>query len=141
MKVGVHTPDLECLGISTFVAWHIRQPPESPFFKGDLKNSPLKKGTRGLFMPDICCISKKVAEGLIYWSRRIMETFSQFAIVTPFNQRRSLWQVSLFLRYQFIGIHKTELDSKRSKIHNYGSQKHMFGEIKTSSSGINTQII
>ena len=36
-------------------------PPESPFSKGDLKNSPLIKGERGLFVPDIYRISKKVA--------------------------------------------------------------------------------
>ena len=37
---------------------------------------------------------------LINWLRRIMETFSQFAIVTPGNQRRPLCQVSLFILYQ-----------------------------------------
>ena len=31
-----------------------------------------------------------------------METFSQFAIVTPFNQRRPLCQVSPFVHYQII---------------------------------------
>jgi len=30
------------------------QPPVSPFSKGDLGNSPLVKGARGLFMLDIC---------------------------------------------------------------------------------------
>src|SRR3990167_2552814 len=30
----------------------IRQPPESPFSKGDLRNSPLIKGVRGLFVMD-----------------------------------------------------------------------------------------
>jgi len=39
----------------------VRQPPESPFSKGDFRNSPLIKGARGLFMLDICCVSKKVA--------------------------------------------------------------------------------
>jgi len=39
----------------------VRQPPESPFSKGDLTKSPLIKGARGLFLLDICCISKKVA--------------------------------------------------------------------------------
>ena len=39
-----------------------RQPPESPFIKGDLRNSPLIKGARGLFEMDICSISKKVAD-------------------------------------------------------------------------------
>src|SRR4030065_2261661 len=37
-----------------------------------------------------------------FWSRRIMETFSQIALVTPRNQRVPLRQVSLFLRYQRI---------------------------------------
>ena len=34
------------------------------------------------------------------WSRRIMETFSQIALVTPRNQWVPLRQVSLFIRYQ-----------------------------------------
>ena len=50
------------------------------------------------------------------WSRRIMETFSQFAIVTPFNQRRPLCQVSLFLRYQKITHHKDAKKMKTKKV-------------------------
>jgi|GEM_PF-5244607 len=30
----------------------IRQPPEAPFIKGDLRKSPLEKGARGLFVMD-----------------------------------------------------------------------------------------
>ncbi len=40
----------------------------------------------------------------ILWLRRIMETFSQMALVTPHNQRGLLRQVSLFLRYQTITL-------------------------------------
>jgi len=32
-----------------------------------------------------------------------METFSQFAIATPFNQRKPLCRVSTWQRYQKIG--------------------------------------
>ena len=41
---------LNALGISKFVSWHTRQPPESPFSKRDLRKSPLIKGVRGLFL-------------------------------------------------------------------------------------------
>ncbi|OHC06651.1 MAG: hypothetical protein A3J92_02925 [Planctomycetes bacterium RIFOXYC2_FULL_41_27] len=50
-----------CIENSKFVTWYIKQPPESPFSKGDLKNSPLIKGARGLFALNNYCISKKVA--------------------------------------------------------------------------------
>ena len=40
--------------------WH-KQPPKSPFSKGDLTKSPLKKGARGLYSASIV----KVAELLL----------------------------------------------------------------------------
>ena len=48
----------------------IRQPPESPFSKGDVKNSPLIKGARGLFLTGICRVSKSRCQrqpNLMYW--------------------------------------------------------------------------
>ena len=43
-----------------------KQPPESPFSKGDLRKSPLTKGARGLcFFADIAMHLKGAAEGLI----------------------------------------------------------------------------
>nr|CAJ71078.1 unknown protein [Candidatus Kuenenia stuttgartiensis] len=44
------------------IIW-LKQPPKSPFSKGDLRNSPLINGVRGLFCQHLLCIQKVVAEG------------------------------------------------------------------------------
>ncbi len=45
--------------------WHTRQPPKSPFIKGDLRNSPLPKGAGDCFI-GVCYVSKKLLPKTAY---------------------------------------------------------------------------
>ena len=67
-------------------------------FTHAILNPPYKKiNSRTALSRMLYSAGKEVAN---LWSRRIMETFSQIALVTPRNQWVPLRQVSLFIRYQ-----------------------------------------